>query len=99
MNGNYMLQPGTQTLVLGDNPVYRARIAMALPVNSWPYAPTSGHQLAQYSQVHQSQANIDSYEKSLKLYLAPYGPKATSEIIKRGIVELQFDLTKETING
>jgi hypothetical protein len=98
-NGNFALVPGTLKPIESTNPVYNARIALALPVGSWLYAPKSGHQLAIYDTIKATPANQDAYQKSLELYLKPYGPEVLARITGRGMEQLQELITKETISG
>lgn len=97
-NGLFLTKPGTLNVIELDNPVYRARIAIALPINRWLYAPASGHTLDQYKNVKASAVNQDLFEKSLRLYLSPYGPDVVGRFTSRGNSQLQIVVTKETLN-
>lgn len=98
-DGIIEMVPGTLQPVAADNPAYRARIAMALPINSWLYALTSGHQLKQFEDVKASQSNFQNYKKAVILYLKPYGPSVTDTFLARGVEGLTIQVNQETIYG
>lgn len=98
-NGFVEVIPGTVKPIKGDNPAYRARIALALPVNTWLYAPGSGHNLKQFDIAKASDSNKENFIKSVKLYLAPYGPSVISRYIARGLAGITTEVTKQTIYG
>jgi hypothetical protein len=62
-NGLIEVIPGTVQAIKGDNPAYRARIALALPLGAWLYAMEEGHTLNQYSNVKASQSNFQNWKR------------------------------------
>lgn len=98
-NGLIVVTPGTVQAVRVDNPAYRARIALALPVGAWLCAPSAGHSLDQFKNVKASDSNRENYMKSAKKYLAPYGPDVISRFIERGVEGLTIQVSQETIYG
>ena len=85
--------------IKGDNPAYRARIALALPLGGWLFAPTAGHSLNQFKTVKASPSNVENFQKAARLYLDPYGPQVVSRYLARGVEALTVDVSKETIYG
>ena len=97
-NGFFKVDPGTLKTIESNHPAYKARIALALPRGDWLYAPTKGHDLKPYQNAKASKPKIEEFQKSVKLYLAPYGPDVVSRFTARGSLSLQVLITKETIN-
>jgi hypothetical protein len=97
--GNYALSEGTLLPLTSDNPVYKARIALALPVGKWLYAPAVGHTLDVYRTRKASSATVEEFQKTLKFYLQPYGPVVTNTFVTRGTLKQSINITKETLNG
>jgi len=98
-NGLIEVTPGTIKAIKGDNPAYRARIAIALPLNTWLYALGSGHQLNQFKNVKASQSNLQNFQKVATLYLKPYGAVVTDTYLARGVEGLTLQVDQETIYG
>jgi hypothetical protein len=97
--GEFTLQPGTLLPKEDDNPAFRARIALALPLNSWLYAPANGHTLDDFKRARATPENVIAFEKEAKLYLSAYGPAVSSRFISRGQTQIGFVVTKETLFG
>jgi hypothetical protein len=98
-NGVIEVIPGTIQAIKGDNPAYRARIALALGQGTWLYALSSGHQLNQFNNVKASQSNFQNWQKSAIQYLKPYGAIATDVFLARGVEGLTTQVNQETIYG
>lgn len=98
-NGNYEREGTTLKPKVSNHPVHKARVAVALGQGSWLYFPDEGHGLAVYAQAKASDMRKDEFEKVLKLYLQKYGAETVDRFIKRGILSLRLNITKETING
>jgi len=98
-NGEFSLEVGTLNPITSDHPVFKARIALGLPLGEWLYAPTNGHQLEQYRRAHASDAKKEEFLKNVKLYLKPYGPEVIARYTARGALSLNLKITKETLNG
>jgi hypothetical protein len=98
-NGLFKVEPGTLKTVDEAHPVWKARIALALPKGQWLFAPTKGHDLVTYQTVKESATKVEEFQKSVRLYLAPYGPEVVSRFTARGSLTLQLKITKETLNG
>lgn len=97
-NGNYALVEGTQKPQTSEHPVYQARIEVALPVGVWPFAPTSGHNLARFARVANTPAKQDEFQKELTLYLKKYGPTVANLFTGRYAVELDLTIPEEALN-
>lgn len=97
--GRFLVDEGTLKVMESAHPVYKARIAIALDKGAWLHAPTKGHELAVYAQRRASVSKLEEFEKSAKLYLAPYGPEVVERMIRRGQLSFNLNITKETING
>lgn len=91
--------PGTIQAITGDNPAYRARIALALGQGTWLYALSQGHQLNLYNNVKASQSNFQNWQKAVIQYLKPYGAIATDVFLARGVEALTTQVNQETIYG
>ena len=98
-NGRFKLLPGTLKTVEGDNPAYRARIALALSKGSWMFAPAEGHNLDQYARAKATDQNKLAFQKEAELYLRPYGPEVVARLSSRGTLILEETVTKESISG
>jgi hypothetical protein len=98
-NGRYAYVAGTKVPQTSDHPVYKARVALALPQGSWLYSPTSGHQLARFARVKETQAKIDEFQKELVHYLSKYPAVAKDRLVARGSVTLSLEIKQEVLNG
>lgn len=98
-HGNFKVESHSLKTIEEAHPVWKARIAIALPKGEWLYAPTKGHDLAIYQTQKETPAKVEEFQKNVRLYLAPYGPDITSRFISRGRLSLQVLITKETLNG
>lgn len=97
--GKFKVEDGTLKGVDSPHPVWKARIALALPQGEWLHAPLKGHNLNVYKQAKASKEKVEEFQKSVNLYLTPYGPEVLSRFIARGSLSLQVMITKETLNG
>lgn len=98
-NGRFVVTPNTLKAEQSEHPVHKARVAVALGLNSWLHAPNEGHTLGVYAQSKATDEKSDEFQKVLKLYLAKYGPEVTQRFISRGKLQMQVLITRETING
>lgn len=98
-NGKFKVLEGTLKTVENIHPVYKARIALALPKGAWLHAPDSGHELSIYAQSKATPEKVEEFQKSAKLYLTPYGPQVTNVFVNRGLLSLQINITRETLGG
>lgn len=98
-DGNFEVDSGTLSPILDNNPAYKARIAVGLPIGSWLHAPASGHDLDTYKKQKATESKIIEFQKALVLYLQPYGPQIADRFAARGTIGLRVRVTKETISG
>lgn len=98
-NGDYKLVTGTKTNLQSDHPVYQARIEMALGKGKWCFAPNRGHQLKTFDRVNQSSAQIESFEKELRLYLSKYDPETIEVLSSRGLSQFNLEIKEDALDG
>ena len=96
-NGNLKVLDGTLKSVESAHPVHKARVAIALPKNTWLHAPDQGHELTPYAQQKATPEKVEEFQKLLKLYLNQYGPQVTGLFFRRGQLSLEVKITKETL--
>jgi hypothetical protein len=97
-NGQYAFQPGTKLPLTATHPVYRARVAIALPQGAWLYAPAAGHHLSRFARVKQTQAQVDAFQKELLQYLSVYPAHQISRLIAREGVSLNLEIAEGALN-
>jgi hypothetical protein len=97
--GNYRTVGGSLYPTTSTHPVYKARVSLALPQNTWLYAPTSGHNFDAYKNAKATPEKILEFEKNVKLYLKPYGPSVTSIFTGRGKLEIDFTIPQIPSTG
>lgn len=79
-----------------EAPIYRARVAMALPKGKWLYGPEQGHELDAYKRVKMTDAKREEFQKMLTSYLDPYGPDVVDRLVKRGEFQIQLQVQGES---
>lgn len=95
-SGNYVTTNGSLSPKQSTHPAFKARVAIALPLGEWLYAPTSGHSLKPYLKQKATPDKVQEFQKSARLYLKPYGPTVTDVFIGRGALEIDFTIPDVT---
>lgn len=97
--GNYALDPGTLRPLTSNHPVYKARIALGLPIGEWLFAPTTGHDLNNYQRAQASNKKTLEFQKSVALYLKDFGPEVVNVFTARGVFTESLEIAEGALNG
>ena len=82
-NGEYAYRKNSKRLATSDNKVFQAMIELALEKGKWGYFPGAGHELRKYLRGKQTDQEIESLQKELKLYLQKYSPEVRETLRSR----------------